>query len=187
MSFECFQHIVNWVVDESNPSRNRSTPFQMWYKGARASSGTCVTVSTVVGCDVLYLFSEASEMKDCKLLGVQPSTFHSYADMVVEEIFSRSSEVICFPPKDKQVRMMCSMMDAPFPVLSSLWMGRYACCQPRTIQRVLRKEESAADECSGRLRLEYESGAHRQQFYRQQPGQHHVHVFIHELSRSSCF
>ena len=67
MSFECFQHIVNWVVDEGNPSRNRSTPFQMWYKGARASSGT---VSTVVGCGVLYLFSEASEMKDAKLLGI---------------------------------------------------------------------------------------------------------------------
>ena len=54
-------------------------------------------------------------MKDCKLLGVEPSTFHSYADMVVEELFSRSSEVICFPPKDKQVCMRCSMMDAPFP------------------------------------------------------------------------
>ena len=64
MSFECFQHIVNWMVDESNPNRNRSTPFQMWYKGARVSSGT---VSIVVGCGVLYLFSEASEMKDCKL------------------------------------------------------------------------------------------------------------------------
>ena len=42
----------------------------MWYKGARASSGTCGTVSTVVGCGVLYLFSEASEMKDAKLLGI---------------------------------------------------------------------------------------------------------------------
>ena len=31
--------------------------------------------------------------------------------MVVEELFSRSSEVICFPPKEKQV----CMMDAPFP------------------------------------------------------------------------
>ena len=131
MSFECFQHIVNWVVDEGNPNRNRSTPFQrfqMWYKGARASSGT---VSTVVGCGVLYLFSEASEMKDCKLLGVEPSTFHSYADMVVEELFSRSSEVICFQSKEKQVCMMCSMMDAPFPVLSSRWIGCCACCQPR--------------------------------------------------------
>lgn len=112
MSFECFQHIVNWVVDEGNPSRNRSTPFQMWYKGARASSGT---VSTVVGCGVLCLFSEASEMKDCNLRGVEPTTLHSYADMVVEEIFSRSSEVICFPPKEQQVCMRCSMMDAPFP------------------------------------------------------------------------
>ena len=112
MSFECFQHIVNWMVDEGNPNRNRSTPFQMWYKGARTSSGT---VSTVVGCGVLYLFSEASEMTDCKLLGVEPTTFHSYADMVVEELFSRSSEVICFPPIDKQVCMRCSMMDAPFP------------------------------------------------------------------------
>ena len=54
-------------------------------------------------------------MKDCKLLGVEPSTFHSYADMVVEELFSRSSEVICFPPKEQQVCMRCSMMDAPFP------------------------------------------------------------------------
>ena len=112
MSFECFQHIVNWMVDESNPNRNRSTPFQMWYKGARVSSGT---VSTVVGCGVLYLFSEGSEMTDCKLLGVEPTIFHSYADMVVEELFSGSSKVICFPPKDKQVRMRCSMMDAPFP------------------------------------------------------------------------
>ena len=128
MSFECFQHIVNWVVDEGNPSRNRSTPFQMWYKGARASSGT---VSTVVGCGVLYLFSEASEMTDGNLLGVEPTTLHSYADMVVEEIFSRSSEVICFPPIDKQVCMRCSMMDAPFPVLSSRWIGCCACCQPR--------------------------------------------------------
>ena len=85
MSFEWFQHIVNWMVDEGNPNRNRSTPFQMWYKGARASSGTCGTVSTVVGCGVPYLFSEASEMTDCKLLGVQPSTIHSYADMVVVE------------------------------------------------------------------------------------------------------
>ena len=115
MSFACFQHIVNWVVDEGNPNRSWSTPFQMWYKGASVSSGTCVTVSTVVGCGVLYFFSEASEMKDCKLLGVEPSTFHSYADMVVEELFSRSSEVICFPPKEKQVCMRCSMMDAPFP------------------------------------------------------------------------
>ena len=72
-------------------------------------------MSTVVGYGVLYLFSDASEMKDCKLLGVEPSTFHSYADMVVEELFSRSSEVICFPPKEKQVCMRCSMMDAPFP------------------------------------------------------------------------
>ena len=114
MSFECFQHIVNWMVDEGNPNRNRSTPFQrfqMWYKGASASSGTCGTVSTVVGCGVLYLFSEGSEMIDCNLLGVEPVTFHSYADMVVEELFSRSSEVICFPPKEKQV----CMMDAPFP------------------------------------------------------------------------
>ena len=68
MSFECFQHIANWVVDEGNPSRNWSIPFQMWYKDARASSGT---VSTVVGCGVLYLFSEGSEMKDCNLLGVE--------------------------------------------------------------------------------------------------------------------
>ena len=115
MSFECFQHIVNWMVDDGNPSRNRSTPFQrfqmfqMWYKGTRTSSGT---VSIVVGCGVLYLFCESAEMKDCKLLGVEPTTFHSYADMVVEELFSRSSEVICFPPKDKQVCMRCSMMDA---------------------------------------------------------------------------
>ena len=74
MPFECFQHIINWMVDEGNPNRNRSTPFkrfQMWYKGARASSGT---VSTVVGCGVLYLFSEASEMIICKLLGVEPNT-----------------------------------------------------------------------------------------------------------------
>ena len=35
--------------------------------------------------------------------------------MVVKELFSRSSEVICFPPKDKQVCMRYSMMDAPFP------------------------------------------------------------------------
>ena len=125
MSFECFQHIVNWMVDEGNPSRNRSTPFQMWYKGARASSGTRGTVSTVVGCGVLYLFSEGSEMTDCNLLGVQPSTFHSYADMVVEKLFSRSSEVICFPPKEKQVCTRCSMMDAPFQVLSR-WMRRCA-------------------------------------------------------------
>ena len=115
MSFECFQHIVNWMVDKGNPNRNRSTPFQMWYKGVRASSGTRGTVSTVVGCGVLYLFSEGSEMIDCKLLGVEPTNFHSYADMVVEELCSRSSEVICFPPKAKQVCMRCSMMDAPFP------------------------------------------------------------------------
>ena len=54
-------------------------------------------------------------MTNCNLLGVEPSTFHSNAEMVVEELFSRSSEVICFPPKDKQVCMRCSMMDAPFP------------------------------------------------------------------------
>ena len=92
MPFECFQHIVNWVVDEGNPNRNRSTPFkrfQMWYKGVRASSGM---VSIVVGCGVLYLFSEASEMIICKLLGVEPTTFHSYTDMAVEETrFSRTS------------------------------------------------------------------------------------------------
>ena len=74
MSFECFQHIANWMVDKGNPNRYWSTPFQMWYKGARASSGTCGTVSTVVGCGVLYLFSEGSEMIDGNLLGVQPNT-----------------------------------------------------------------------------------------------------------------
>ena len=92
MPFECFQHIINWMVDEGNPNRNRSTPFkrfQMWYKGVRASSGM---VSIVVGCGVLYLFSEASEMIICKLLGVEPTTFHSYTDMAVEETrFSRTS------------------------------------------------------------------------------------------------
>ena len=35
--------------------------------------------------------------------------------MVVEELFSRSSEMICFQSKEKQVYMRCSMMDALFP------------------------------------------------------------------------
>ena len=56
---------------QSQPKSVHTVPeVQMWYKGARASSGTCGTVSTVVGCGVLYLFSEASEMKDAKLLGI---------------------------------------------------------------------------------------------------------------------
>ena len=84
--------------------------------------------------------------------------------MVVEELFSRSSEVICFPPKEQQVCMRCSMMDAPFPgaLFRYGWDAVYADDQGQA-QRVRRKEELAADECSGRLRLEYESGAHRQQ------------------------
>ena len=69
------------------------------------------------------------------------------------------------------------MMDAPFPgaLFRYGWDAVHVDDQGQA-QRVRRKEELAADECSGRLRLEYESDVHRQQFHRPNPGQQHVHV-----------
>ena len=112
MHYECFQYIVNWLVGENNSKLNRSTPFQRWYKTKRHSSAA---VDTVVACGVLYLFGRGTEMEDASLLGVELSTFHMHAERVVEELYRRCSEVICFPPKEEQVCMKSNITDEPFP------------------------------------------------------------------------
>lgn len=69
---------------------------------------------TAVACGVLFLYGKGNLEEKAAMFGVRYSTFHRMAHMVIDELISRSSEVIYIPRLEDQVFLKCARTKLPF-------------------------------------------------------------------------
>jgi len=111
IDFETFCILTNWLK-EFPEDRKYTSRLYKWEQNRRKSS---IPFECAVLCGVLYLTSTGTLRAKSFTVSMSTSSYDAISQYVIEELVSRSHEVICFPPKEKQVFMYSSIVKSPFP------------------------------------------------------------------------